>query len=456
MASRHAGRGLLLVVAAIPLAVLTSRRRRRARRGSDQPAADGPTIVLAGAGFANVAVLRELHRALPERWGRTARIRVIDRSNYHLFTPLLYQVATGSVDPLNIAYPLRPFCAELQDDFLCATIRSVNLIDQYVETDAGRVDYDYLVLGLGSQTNYFGMQEVEQRSLGLKTLKAASAIRSTIIDSVERAAQCNDPERRKHLLTFAVVGAGATGVELVNSLDDLLRTNLLPYYDSLKPGDERIILIEAMESILPGVDERMRRIALRRLDQLGVDLRLKTAVAGISDGAVVTRSGERIPAGTIIWTAGIRPNPVTAGLAVEKSRDGRIIVDEHLRIPGSPNTFALGDNAYVLNPATGKPLPANASVAVREGRATGRNLARLVAGKPIEPFVFHSPGEMIALGRKQAAAQLGPLVFGGLPAWFVWRVYHLSQIMGIRSRFGIALDWIAALFSRRYIANTGA
>lgn len=454
---RRTGARLAVVAAAItPIAVLAMRRRHQSAIPTRTPGADSrgrPRIVVLGAGFAGIETINALADSMP---AGAADVLLVDQNNYHLFTPLLYQVATGAVDPRNIAYPLRPFCRRRGFDFLTAHVQSVNLVERYVETDAGRLRYDYLVLGLGSQTNFFGMREVEQRSLGLKSLAGASHVRRSVINCVEQSSRIDSAAERRRLLTFAVVGAGPTGVELVASLHDLVHNNLLPYYPSLQPEDTRIVLIEAMDTVLPGLDEKMRRIAGERMGQLGIDLRLSTRVAGIENGAVVTRGGDPIPAATIVWTAGIRPNPVAAGLAVEKSRDGRIVVDEYLRVPSAPNVFALGDNAYTLHPRTGKPLPANASVAVREGTSAGHNLARLVAGEPIRPFVYRSPGELIALGRRRAAAQLGPVTFGGLPAWLLWRGFYLTELMGTRNRIGVAIDWIAALFSRRYIANTEA
>ncbi|MBX6342181.1 MAG: NAD(P)/FAD-dependent oxidoreductase, partial [Thermomicrobiaceae bacterium] len=416
----------------------------------DRPARPAPRIVVAGAGFAGIYLLRNLREALGDL---PADVLLIDRNNYHLFQPLLYQVATGSVEPDTIAYPLRPFSHQRGFEFLCAEVRGVNLIDQYVDTDAGRIPYDYLVLALGSQTNYFGMRDVEERALGLKTIPGATAIRRRILAAVERAAREPDPEARRRLLSFVVVGAGATGVELVGSIHDLLHNNLIPYYEDLDPDDVRIVLIEATDTILPGVDERLRRIAWQRLAELGIEVKLKTAVAGLRDGQVATRGGEAIPGETVIWTAGIRPNPVTAGLPVEKARDGRIVVDEYLRVPSHPNVFVLGDGAYFVDRRTGKALPPNAAVAVREGEATARNLARLVAGEPIEPFVYRPLGELMALGRWHAGAEIGPLVFGGLPAWLVWRMYYLTRLMGMKNRAAVVFDWVTTLFSRRYIAN---
>jgi NADH dehydrogenase len=354
---------------------------------------------------------------------------------------------------MNIAYPLRPFCQKHRVQLLTATVEGINLHDQVVVTNEGPVEYDFLVLGLGSQTNYFGMRDVEERAHGLKSLPAASAIRREIIGSVEAAADAEDANERRRNLTFIVVGAGATGVELVGSIHDFVHHNLLPYYPTLDPSDVRILLIEATDTILPGVDEKVRTLTKKRFQQLGIDLRLRTAVSGVDAGAVTMRGGDRIPANTIIWAAGIKPNPVTAGLPIEKSRDGRVVVDEYLRLNDHPNVFALGDNALATNRGADKPLPPNASVAYQQGATTARNLQRLVLGEPIEPFHYRDLGDLIALGRWHAAAEIGPLKFGGLPAWFVWRGFYLMRLMGMKNRAGVVFDWIATIFSRRYIVD---
>lgn len=429
------------------------RRRVRAPGVVANGGGQRPRVVVAGAGFAGVTFLGELHDQLgPDR----AEVTLIDQHNYHLFTPLLYQVATGSVDASHVAYPLRPFCHNLGVRLRTATISTINVVDHVVETDEGPIPYDYLILALGSQTNYFGMREVEERSLGLKTLPAADTIRRTVIERVEQAADCADPAGRARLLTFAVVGAGATGIELVASLHDLIHANLLPYYPALAGEPAHIVMVEALGQILPGVDERVRTIARERLAELGIDLRLETAVSGIEDGALLTRGGGRVAAGTVIWTAGIRPNPVTAGLALAKSRDGRVLVDEYLRVPAEPNVFVLGDAAYAHSPGADTAYPPNAQVAVQEGPAAARNVARLIKGEPIEPFVYRSRGDLLALGRARAAAHIGPAVFDGLPAWVTWRGYYLTQLMGMKNRAGVAFDWASTLFSRRYIADIEA
>lgn len=440
----------LLAGAGVALGGGLALRRRRVLAPGITGEGPRPRVVVAGAGFAGVSFLSELHQRLrPDE----VEVTLIDQHNYHLFTPLLYQVATGSVDAAHVAFPLRPFCHRLGVNLLTTSISNVNLIDRVVETGDGPLPYDYLILGLGSQTNYFGMKEVEERTQGLKSIGDANAIRRSVIENIEEAATTEDPAARRRLLTFVIVGAGATGVELVASMHELIHHNLLPYYPRLDPGEARIVMIEATDQILPGVDERMRAIAMARLTELGIDLRLQTAVSGVEDGAVLTREGGRVPSATAIWTAGIRPNPVTASMAVEKSRDGRIVVDDCLRIPAHSNVFVLGDAAAFRLPGAERPLPPNAQAAVQEGPATARNIAHLLRGEPIMPFEYHPHGDLIALGRARAAAQIGTVVYGGFPAWVTWRGYYLTQLMGMKNRTGVAFDWISSLASRRYIAD---
>ncbi|MEX2425579.1 MAG: NAD(P)/FAD-dependent oxidoreductase [Thermomicrobiaceae bacterium] len=408
-------------------------------------------IVVAGAGFAGISTLEELSKHISPG---SAEITLVDQNNYYLFTPLLYQVSTGAVDSTNLTYPLRRFCATRGFNFVCSRIYGLNPMDKVLTTAAGQIPYDFLVLGLGSQTNYFGMQEVQDRSYSLKTVTHAHDLHRKVVRNFERATQLDEPDERRHLLTFIIVGGGATGIELTGSLHDLVYHNLVRYYPEIDRDEVRIIMVEASDQVLPGINKRLGELALKRFDKIGIDVRLNTMVAGIRDGAVVTRDDQRIPGDVIVWTAGIRPTPLSAGLAVEKARDGRIVVDEHLRIPTLPSIFALGDNSASTDPKTGNTLPPNAAVAVQEGEATGENLARIIQGEPLLPFAYQPMGELIALGRLRAAAELGPFVFNGIIAWVVWRMVYLTKLMGTRNRAGIVVDWVASLFAQRTIVDT--
>jgi NADH:ubiquinone reductase (H+-translocating) len=444
-----------IAVAAAGAGVLGWTLTQRRKRPTNRPVAEGrkPKIVVAGAGFAGISALEELSRHLGPN---AADVTLIDQNNYHLFTPLLYQVATGAVDSTNLTYPLRRFCAVRGYRFICSRIYGVNPIDRVITTSAGQINYDYLVLGLGSQTNYFGMQEVQDRSFSLKTVTHAHDLHRKIVRNFERASQLSDPEERRRLLTFIVVGAGATGIELTGSLHDLVQHNMIRYYPEIGNDEAKIILVEASNRALPGIHEQIGNLALKRFEEIGIEVLLETMVAGVRDNCVITRDERLIPGDVIIWTAGIRPNPISAGFAVEKARDGRVLVDEHLRIPALPSIFALGDSAASIDRSTGETLPPNAAVAVQEGEMTGANLARLVRGEPLEPFTYQPMGELIALGRLRAAAELGPFVFDGLPAWVIWRMVYLTKLMGTRNRAGLVLDWLASLLAQRTIVDTEA
>jgi NADH:ubiquinone reductase (H+-translocating) len=451
--SGNLGKLALAAAGAGALGYALSRLRRRPSDSFVTTGERKPRIVVAGAGFAGISALEELSKRLPPD---AADVTLVDQNNYHLFTPLLYQVATGAVDATNLTYPLRRFCAMRGFKFICSQIYGVNPMDRVLTTASGQIEYNYLVLGLGSQTNYFGMQEVQDRSFSLKTVTHAHNLHHKIVRNFERASQLADAEERRRLLTFIVVGGGATGIELTGSLHDLVQHNMIRFYPEIQNDEAQIVLVEASDHVLPGIHEKIGQLALSRFDEIGIDIRLETRVAGVRDNAVVTRDDELIRGDVIIWTAGIRPNPIGAGLAVEKARDGRIVVDEHLRIPTLPSIFTLGDSSASTNPDTGDPLPPNAAVAVQEGEATGANLARLVRGEPLMPFTYQPMGELIALGRLRAAAELGPFVFDGLPAWVIWRMVYLTKLMGTRNRAGLVLDWVASLFAQRTIVDTEA
>ncbi|TVR69220.1 MAG: NAD(P)/FAD-dependent oxidoreductase [Sphaerobacteraceae bacterium] len=432
---------------------LFSRKRGRNpdRQLTGSPNGQKPRIVVAGAGFAGISTLEELARHIdPDE----AEVTLVDQHNYHMFTPLLYQVATGAVDSANLTYPLRRFCTTRGFRFICSKIYGLNPLDQVLTTAAGQIEYDYLVFGLGSQTNYFGMQEIQDRSFGLKSVSNATDLHRKIVRNFELAATLDDPEERRRLLTFIMVGGGATGIELTGSLHDLVRHNMIKFYPEISNDEARIMLIEASDHVLPGINEKIGKIAVKRFEEIGIEMRLNTRVAGIRDNAVITVDDELIYGDVIVWTAGIKPNPISAGLAVEKYRDGRVIIDEHLRIPAVPNIFALGDAAASIDPETGDTLPPNAAVAVQEGEVTGQNLARLIRGEPLIPFTYQPMGELIALGRLKAAAEIGPVVFSGMVAWIIWRMVYLTKLMGTRNRAGLVVDWIASIFAYRKIVDT--
>ncbi|TMC69163.1 MAG: FAD-dependent oxidoreductase, partial [Chloroflexi bacterium] len=325
-----------------------------------------------------------------------------------------------------------------------------------VGTADGELPYDHLVIALGSVTNDYGIPGVRENALPVKWLSDAESLKRHVLDIFENAATETDHARRRELLTFVIVGAGPVGVELSSSLRDLMDHTLRKIYPSIDfYGDVTIHLIDGADRVLPGMDPRLSAIALKRLAQQRVRVLLKTLVSEIRPGVVHTKDGAQLRARTIVWSGGVKVNPLVASIDLPKSKDGRLIVDDRFRASGRDDVLALGDAAYFE--IGGKGLPQLAQVAVLEAPAAARNLAALVRGEPTEPFVYHRKGDLVALGRTQAGAEfakLGGFVIGGLPAWTVWRVNYLMQLLGVRNRGTLLVEWVLSFFAGRLVANT--
>ena len=388
-------------------------------------------IVVLGGGFTGLHVVRGLERRLHRG---EASVTLIDRQNYHLFTPLLYQVCTGELPPHAVAYPLRDATAPAGFQFLQSEVTAIDLERRRVGTADGEVPYDHLVIALGSVTNDYGIPGVRENALPVKWLSDAESLKRHVLDIFESAAIETDIARRREQLTFIIVGAGPVGVELASSLRDLM---------------------DHTPRRIPAMDPRLSRIAMKRLEKQRVRVLLKTLVSEIAPGVVHTKDGAQLRGRTIVWSGGVKANPLVASLDVPKSKDGRIVVDDRFRVNGRDDVLALGDSAYFEN--QGKGLPQLAQVAVLEAPTAARNLVALVRGEPTVPFVYHRKGDLIALGRTQAGAEfakLGGFVLGGFLAWTVWRVNYLMQLLGVRNRASLLIEWILSFFAGRLVANT--
>jgi NADH dehydrogenase len=408
-------------------------------------------IVVVGMGFAGVSAANRLGQLV----GRDCRIEVllVDKHNYHLFYPLLYQVASGGVEPGALAYPARIIAREHGLRFLEATVLEVDVEGKRLDTDIGAIDFDALILGPGSVTNFFGMQDVMANALPLKSLHDGTRIRNRIVDSFENADRETDPERRRALLTFVIAGGGATGVELSASLSDLIYGALIPNYPGICRDEPRLILVEAKPTVVAGWDPRMSEMATRRLRDHRIDLRLNTTVAHVSPTDVVLSDGSHIAAATVIWTAGVRPSPILESLPGLRERDGRVRVEQTLQLPAQPGVFVVGDAASFTNPGDQRPLPPTAPVAISEGCTAAENAVRYVRGQRLQSFVFHSKGDLVSLGRGAAAADLFGVVFDGVPAWIARRGVYLTNLAGFRNRLLVVLDWTLVSFQQRVIAS---
>ncbi|MDQ2913353.1 MAG: NAD(P)/FAD-dependent oxidoreductase [Chloroflexota bacterium] len=410
-------------------------------------------VVVLGGGFGGLHLVRRLERRL--RPGE-ATVTLVDRQNYHLFTPLLYQVCTGELPPHAVAYPLRDATAPAGYHFLQSEITAIDLAHRRVGTADAELPYEHLVIALGSVTNDYGIPGVRENALPVKWLSDAEALKRHVLDIFETAAIEPDIARRREALTFIIVGAGPVGVELASSLRDLMDHTLRKIYPSIDfYGDIAIHLIEGTDRVLPGMDPRLSRIAMKRLEQQRIHVLLNTLVSEIGPGVVHTKDGARLRARTIVWSGGVKVNPLVASIDLPKSKDGRIVVDDRFRADGRDDVLVLGDAAYFDH--GGKGLPQLAQVAVLEAPTAARNLTALVRGEPTVPFVYHRKGDLVALGRTQAAAEfsrLGGFVMGGLPAWTVWRVNYLMQLLGVRNRGTLLVEWVLSFFAGRLVANT--
>jgi NADH dehydrogenase len=411
-------------------------------------------VVVVGGGFAGLHLVRRLEGLL--RPGEV-ELTLIDRNNYHLFTPLLYQVATGELPPHAVAYPLRLPIAHARQRFVQTEVEGVDVERKAVRTADGDFAYDHLVLVPGSVTNDYGIPGVAQHALQTKFLADGLTVRKRVLETFEAASRETDPGRKRELLTFVIIGAGPVGVELAASLRDLMDHSLKQMYPELDLArDASILLLDGGDRILGAMDPRLGRIAMTQLARQRVRVILKTLVSDVGEGIVRTKDGAEFRGRTIVWAGGVRTHPlVTALTGVTLAKDRRLVVDPTFRAGGRDDLLSFGDAAFFE--WQGRPLPQLAQVAVLQAPAVARNLAHLVRGEPLEPFIYKRKGDLIALGRTHAGAELaryGHVVLGGLPAWTVWRANYLTQLLGVRNRSTLLMEWLLSYFFTRMVADT--
>jgi NADH dehydrogenase len=395
--------------------------------------AASPSIVVLGAGFAGLNAVRTLARA-------GQRLLWVDGRNYHCFLPLLYQVATAGLEPQGIVYPTRAFLPRLRAvDFRLARIVAADpAARELVSDDDQRIRYDYLIVAAGGTTEDFGVPGVRERTFPLYTLDDARALRNHLLLSFERALVEQDPERRAALLCVAIAGGGPTGVETAGALAELRRHVLPRDYPSLRPADFRIVLLEATPNVLGPFAEPLRARARRDLEGFGIEVRTGATVDRISPLGVHLRSGETIPAATVVWAAGIRAGAVAGQLGLPTGRSGRIEVEPTLQVTGAPHVYACGDIALVNG---AERLPQVAQVAIQGGRHAAKNLLRALEGQPQRPFVYRDKGSMATIGRSRAIAQIGRVQLTGFVAWWAWLALHLVMLIGFRNRLVVLVNW---------------
>ena len=389
--------------------------------------------MIAGAGFGGLTCARGLKNAPVD-------VLLVDRNNYHLFTPLLYQVASAVLDPGEIARPVRQLIRPLHNaDFLLARITGADFEQRQLLTDHGPLNYDYLVLASGSQSDYFGNASLARHAFGLKDLDEGLAIRNRILMRFEEARWADDRERRRTLLTFAVVGGGPTGVEMAGALAELTRLVLSKDYRDLDFGLVRVVLLEAAGFLLAPFAEPLREAARKSLEKKGVEVLLKAKVADVTSGSIRLADGHEIPASTVIWTAGVRASEVGSVLGLSLGRQARVQVLPTLQATGHPEVFVIGDLAGPVD--NGAPLPMLIPVAMQEGRHVATTIKDVLRGYGATNFRYKDPGIMATIGRNSAVAQLGPVRLTGFLGWLMWLGVHLVNVISFRSRIVVLVNW---------------
>jgi NADH dehydrogenase len=392
----------------------------------------GPHVVIVGAGFGGLWAARALAH-------RPFNVTLIDRNNYHTFLPLLYQVAAAELEPEQIIYPVRSILRRWRNvGFLMAEVNRIDFAERVVQTYAGPLPYDYLILAAGSTTNFFGVSGAEY-AYPLKTLDEAIRLRNHILCCFERAVSLSDPQQRRKALSFAIVGGGPTGVEFAGALAELLRGPLRKDYSKLGLSESKVILLEAAESLLGGLPKRLAVYALARLRRMDVDVRLNAAVSKIDPDAVHLKDGAVILAETVVWTAGVRGERSAAAWGLPVDRGGFVPVEPTLQLAGHPEVYAVGDLARFEQ--DGRLLPMVAPVAMQQATAAARNICRQSSGQALMPFRFRDPGMMATIGRNAAVAHYAGLAITGFPAWLVWLGVHLAKLIGFRNRIMVLTNW---------------
>ncbi len=388
--------------------------------------------------------------------GANVSVTLIDHHNYHLFQPLLYQVATASLSPGDVASPIRWILRRQKNvEVLLAEAREIDPLNKRVVLDRGSIAYDDLIVATGAAHSYFGHPEWEARAPGLKTMDDALEMRRRVLLAFEAAERETDPVKQQRLLTFVIVGGGPTGVELAGALAEIARQSLVHDFRRIRPESARIILLEGSPYVLPPFPDPLRDRARRSLERLGVEVRTDAIVVGIDADGVTVKPSEHISAETVLWAAGVAASPLAKSLGVPLDRSGRVTPEPTLALAAYPNIYVIGDLCTFRQ--DGKMLPGVAQVAMQQGTQAGRNVLRALEGKPLESFRYRDYGIMATIGRNSAVGDVFGLKISGFLAWVFWIFLHIFWLIGFRNRIVVMTEWAWAYFSlqRRVRLITG-
>ncbi len=403
-------------------------------------------VVIVGSGFAGIAAARALRK-------EPVDVVLVDRTNHHLFQPLLYQVAACALSPGEIAVPIRHIFAKQKNaEVIFTEVTGVNLRSRCLETKSGPIDYHFLVIAAGARNFYFGNDAWAQHATGLKTLEEALHIRRKVLLALEIAEQETDAARRRKLLTFCVIGGGPTGVELAGALSELSRQLVHRDFRHIVPSEISVELIEGGDAVLKTFSPKLQVSARRQLEKIGVTLRTGSRVVGLDEHTltIIGQDGksQEIPVATILWAAGVRASPLGEAMGVEVDRGGRVTVDTSLNIPGYEEVFCIGDMANCTD-VNGVAVPGVAPAAMQQGKFAARQIERRLRGKPSEAFCYVDKGNLATIGQKAAVAEFSRARLSGMPAWLLWLGVHICFLVGFRNRYIVLVQWMWHYFTNR-------
>lgn len=400
-------------------------------------------VGILGGGFAGLYAVFQIKKDL----GPQAEITLFDKNNYLLYTPMLHEMATGTVNPRHVVVPIRKVVNPLQVHIRCEEVTLVDLEEKAFETISGRFTFDYLVLATGSESNFYDLPGVEEHSLTFKVIMDATRIRNQMISILERGALEKNPDCRRKILTINVAGGGCTGVELVAEIAQFVHVILNKDYPEIERSEVTINLIEATGKILSSFPEYLARVALERLRMMGIEVLLDAPIQWVNQNCIGISNGKTIPKGILIWAGGVKARHLPLRPEVKRDLSKRILVDGHLEIPGYPGIYAIGDASRIGESKDA--LPSTASVAVQEARYISRHLRMRIQKTEIAPFQFHYRGDMASLGFMSGVCEVYGWQFKGFMAWMIWKLFKLAMLPRYKNRFQILADWlITAIFKR--------
>jgi NADH:ubiquinone reductase (H+-translocating) len=415
--------------------------------------ADKTAILILGGGFAGVQAARYLDRTAAKRGD--VEVTLVSRENFSLFTPMLHEVVASDLEPPDICNPLRKLLRRVT--VLNGDIHTIDVAARRVTISYGfsgltrALPFDYLVLALGSETNYFGIPGVAEHALGIKTLGDAVILRACVLTLLEAASVEPDPDRRKLMLTFVVAGGGFAGVETVGAINDLARDSLR-HYGRIDPREVRVVLIHGGPVILPELGQALGRYAQEKLRERHVEIKVNTKVISYVDKTLRCDDGDAVPAEVLVWAGGVSPSPLLKDTPFQLAR-GRVVVDTTLQVPHFPGVWAVGDCAAIMDPASGQPYPPTAQHALREGRRAARNICARLNGRGAAAFRYKAPGQLASIGRRTGVARIFGLRFSGVVGWAVWRSVYLMKLPRLEKKIRVALRWMLDVMFERDLAQ---